>query len=63
MEEIVVICVVNVIKEFFVIRKKDGVFWDVFQVMKEIIVIKVNIFFCGLDNVYNNQLKFLEFNY
>lgn len=54
---------VNVIKEFLVTRKKDGVPRDVPQAMKETTVTKVNTFFCGLDNVYNNQPKFLESNH
>lgn len=46
MEEIVVICVVNVIKEFCVIRKMDGVCWGVFWVLKEFFVIKVKYKIC-----------------
>lgn len=41
----------------------DGVPRDVPQAMKESTVTKVNTFFCGLDNVYNNQPKFLESNH
>lgn len=63
MEEIAANRAVSVKMEFLVRRKQDGVPRGVLLAMKETTVTKVNTFFCGLDNVYNNQPKFLESNH
>lgn len=61
MEEIVVICVVNVIKEFCVIRKMESVCWGVFQVMKEFIVIEVKYkIFMWIIEYLMNSYEFVK---